>query len=68
LKFGWLAEHKTTTEEIRELLGIVERDLVDAGLEALSDDWKLNIAPSRLPRPLWPRADTERRAKPITTA
>jgi hypothetical protein len=44
LKFGWLAEHKTSPEEIRELLGIVERDLVDAGLDALSDDWKLNIA------------------------
>lgn len=44
LKFGWLTEHKTTTEEIRELLGVVERDMVDAELNDLSDDWKLNIA------------------------
>lgn len=44
LKFGWLTEHKTSPEEIRELLGIVERDLADAELDALSADWKLNIA------------------------
>ncbi|HSS77160.1 MAG TPA: HEPN domain-containing protein [Thermoanaerobaculia bacterium] len=44
LKFGWLTEHKTTAQEIGELLGLVERDLVDAELDALSADWKLNIA------------------------
>ena len=44
LKAGWLTEHKTSPEEIGELLGLVERDLADAGLDALSADWKLNIA------------------------
>jgi hypothetical protein len=44
LKFGWLTEHQTTSGEIRDLFFIVERDLADSGLDALSPDWKLNIA------------------------
>lgn len=44
LRFGWLTEHETSTEEIRGLLEIVERDLADSQLEALSPDWRLNIA------------------------
>lgn len=44
LRYGWLVEHQTTQEEIRDLFAIVERDLEDSRLEALSPDWKLNIA------------------------
>jgi hypothetical protein len=31
LRFGWLTEHKTTSGEIGELLGLVERDSLSAG-------------------------------------
>ncbi len=41
---GWLTEHKTSPEEIVELLGIADRDLKDAHTQGLSADWKLNIA------------------------
>lgn len=44
LRNGWLVEHQTTREEIRDLFAIVERDLEDSDLEALSPDWKLNIS------------------------
>jgi hypothetical protein len=44
LKYGWLTEHKTTAEEISGLFEIIERDLADSQLKALSPDWKLNIA------------------------
>jgi hypothetical protein len=41
---GWLVEHQTKPAEIAELLGIVDRDLTDSRVQALSPDWKLNIA------------------------
>ena len=41
---GWLKPHQTDRQEITNLLGIVERDLADAMLEGLSDDWKFGIA------------------------
>jgi uncharacterized protein (UPF0332 family) len=44
LKSGWLQAHKTTPEEIRDLLLIVERDLKDASTDALSHDWQYGIA------------------------
>ena len=44
LKFGWLTEHQPTASEIRDLFALVERDLADAEVEALSADWRLNIA------------------------
>jgi len=44
LKYGWLIEHRSTSGEIGDLLLIVERDLEDSALDALSPDWKLNIA------------------------
>lgn len=44
LKSGWLQAHKTSPEEIRDLLLIVERDLKDASTEALSPDWQYGIA------------------------
>jgi len=44
LKNSWLVEHKTSPEEIAGLLAIVERDLANAKVAGLSDDWRFNIA------------------------
>lgn len=43
-KNGWLRSHKTSKEEIGNLLEIVERDLKDAAAKGLSEDWKFGIA------------------------
>ena len=43
-KNGWLRPHKSSKEEITNLLEIVERDLKDASAKGLSDDWKFGIA------------------------
>jgi hypothetical protein len=40
----WLVPHKTSPEEIAALLAIVERDLANAKVSGLAEDWKLNIA------------------------
>lgn len=42
-KNGWLRPHKTSKEEIRNLLQIVDRDLQDSQSKELSDDWKFGI-------------------------
>jgi hypothetical protein len=39
----WLRPHKTSPKEIADLLGIVERDLADAGGN-ISADWRFGIA------------------------
>ncbi|MGI8782875.1 MAG: hypothetical protein ACR2L2_04385 [Acidobacteriota bacterium] len=44
LRSGWLSQHTTSREEIHDLLGVVERDLLDSASPALSPDWRLNIA------------------------
>jgi hypothetical protein len=41
---GWLKSHKTSREEIGNLLEIVERDLKDAQESGLSADWRFGIA------------------------
>jgi hypothetical protein len=41
---GWLVAHKTSKREIRDLLGVADRDLSDCKAKGLSADWKLNIA------------------------
>lgn len=38
LKNGWLRSHKSSPEEITNLLEIIERDLKDASSKGLSDD------------------------------
>jgi uncharacterized protein (UPF0332 family) len=43
-KNGWLRPHKSSKEEITNLLEIVERDLKDASANGISDDWKFGIA------------------------
>lgn len=40
---GWLRPHTTSREEVAGLLGIVERDLADAG-QSISADWRFGIA------------------------
>jgi len=41
---GWLRPHRTSPQEIADLLKIVERDLHDARAGGLSEDWKFGIA------------------------
>ena len=41
---GWLRQHQTTRQEIGALLGIVARDLSDAGSGGISTDWQFGIA------------------------
>lgn len=41
---GWLVEHKTSIEEIEDLLELSERDIKDCQVSGLSADWRLNIA------------------------
>jgi hypothetical protein len=35
---GWLVAHRTSANEIRDLLAVVERDLADSAAEGLSAD------------------------------
>ena len=44
LKSGWLVEHKTSSQEIADLLGMADRDLAQCQTPFLSPDWQLNIA------------------------
>jgi hypothetical protein len=52
-KNKWLTPHKSSAEEIAALLAIVQRDLANAKVAGLADDWKFNIAttPRSRPRP-----------------
>jgi len=43
LKSGWLTRHKTSRQEIVDLLA-VDRDLADCRAAGLSPEWRLNIA------------------------
>lgn len=44
LKNGWLVAHRSSKQEIANLLGIVARDLKDSQAKELSDDWRFAIA------------------------
>ena len=39
----WIQRHATTTQEIADLFAVVDRDLTDAAIPRLSDDWRLGI-------------------------
>lgn len=41
---SWLVAHETSAAEIAGLLAIVDRDLANARVVGLADDWKFNIA------------------------
>ena len=40
VKNGWLVAHKSSKQEIANLLGIVARDLKDSQSKDVSDDWQ----------------------------
>ena len=44
VKNGWLVAHKSSKQEIANLLGIVARDLKDSEAKDVSDDWRFAIA------------------------
>ena len=41
---GWVLAHRPSSQEIADLLAIVDRDLADSQASGLSADWRLNIA------------------------
>ncbi len=41
---GWLVEHKTSPQEISDLLSVADRDLTDCESPALSPEWQLSIS------------------------
>jgi hypothetical protein len=41
---GWLTEHRTSRQEIANLLALADRDLADCQSPGLSTDWRMNIA------------------------
>ena len=41
---GWLTGHKTSPQEISDLLNVADRDLSDCESPGLSPDWQLSIA------------------------
>ena len=41
---GYLVEHEATVAEVRNLLGVVDRELADAGVEELSDEGRFTHA------------------------
>jgi len=41
---GWLRPHRTSPEEIENLISIVDRDIADAQEEGISADWRFGIA------------------------
>ncbi len=43
-KFNWLKPHKTSYQELSNLLAIADRDILDATTENLSADWRFGIA------------------------
>ena len=44
LKNGWLKEHKTSRQEIADLLAVADRDLAASRTPGLVNDWRFNIA------------------------
>jgi hypothetical protein len=44
LNNNWLKPHKTSPQEIKALLALADRDLIDCQVSVLSPEWQLNIA------------------------
>lgn len=44
LNRGWVGEHKTSPQEVQQLLGVADRDVENSKVEGLSADWRLSIA------------------------
>jgi len=43
-KNGWLVRHKTSRDEIQNLMKIIQRDLEDSSARTISADWRFAIA------------------------
>ena len=41
---GWLVEHKTTPQEVRDLFAVAERALKDSAVPGISSDTQLGLA------------------------
>jgi hypothetical protein len=41
---GWVTRHRSSPNEIRDLLRVIDRDLADSAAEGLSADWRMSIA------------------------
>lgn len=41
---GWLAPHRSSPQEVGDLLRATDRDLKDCNVTGLSADWRMNIA------------------------
>ena len=41
---GWLQSHKSSANEVRDLLAVMDHDLADSAAAGLSADWRMNIA------------------------
>jgi len=50
VEFGWLRREPTSPDEIGSLLGVVERSLADAKVDAVSDSLPLSTPRFALPR------------------
>ena len=44
VQYGWLTEHQSSGEEIKNLLGVVDRDLRECQAKGLGADWRFAIA------------------------
>ncbi len=44
VQFGWLVEHRSSREEIRNLLALADRDLRNCQAQGLDADWRFAIA------------------------
>jgi len=44
LSSGWLSAHKSSPQEIKNLLALADRDIAECRITGLSPDWLLNIA------------------------
>lgn len=43
-EYGWLKSHRTSVQEISDLLAIVDRDIADSRSGGISTDWQFGIA------------------------
>lgn len=41
---GWLTAHKSSVREVRDLFGVVDRDLQDSAINEISTDARLGMA------------------------
>lgn len=44
LNSGWLKQHESSPQEVRNLLAKVDRDIAEAAKEEITADWRLAIA------------------------